>query len=139
MVAYLLCRLGKSISCRFASRYYDRMTVAVRFVPVDMTGDGREREQWTPWATAFDGALALGAPVQCAPAADIDITAPLTAAIKGVAPPVDMAVAMLSENMIIKTGDIIIPPAPIFSCPVKIGDRVEASIDGNTVLRFNVK
>lgn len=54
-------------------------------------------------------------------------------------PPVTKSIKLLSKDMVIKTGDIIIPPAPLLSCDIKIGDRVEASVNGQEVLKFNIK
>ena len=56
MVGYLMCRLGKSISEKFAPRYYDMMTLCVRFVPLDIVKpEGSNTENWSSWATGFDG------------------------------------------------------------------------------------
>lgn len=139
-VAYLVCRLGKSIAERFATRYYDMMTLCVRFVPLDIVTPRKgEPERWTPWATAFDGALAIGTWIDRAPIGKVDIAAPSSVTLENVAPPASRTIRMLSTWMIIKTGDIIIPPAPIFQCDVDTGDRVEATINGTEVLKFNIK
>lgn len=138
--AFLISRLGKSIAERFAPRYYDMMTLCVRFVPLDIvTGDNDMQEHWTPWATAFDGALAIGAWTEAAPVKTVDITSPRSITFSNVATPIAKSIKMLSKDMIIKTGDIIIPPAPLFSCDVSIGDRVEASLNGTELLAFNIK
>lgn len=139
MLAFTICRLGKAIAERFASRYYDKATVAVRFVPLDMAGKGDGSALLTPWATAFDGAMALGRPVNWTGAMNIVISSPCKAEIKCAAPPVDKAISLLSQDMIIKTGDMIIPPGLLASCDVAIGDRVEATVNGAPILKFNVK
>lgn len=139
-VAYLISRLGKSIAERFAPRYYDMMTLCVRFVPVDIVSpDENSAENWTPWATAFDGALAIGSWTDCSPIKTVDINSPQSITFSNVITPVTKALKLLSKDMIIKTGDIIIPPSPLFSCEVNIGDRIEASVNGTEVLKFNIK
>lgn len=138
-IAFLISRLGKSIAERFAPRYYDMMTLCTRFVPLDMVAGSDGSEQWTPWATAFDGALAIGGWIDAAPVKTVDITAPRSISFSNVATPIAKAIKTLSKDMIIKTGDIIIPPAPLFSCDIAIGDRVEASVNGLRLLEFNVK
>lgn len=139
-LAYLVSRLGKSIAERFAPRYYDMMTLCARFVPLDIVSpEGCTGENWTPWATAFDGALAIGAWTDAAPVKSVDITSPQSISFSGVIPPIAKAIKILSKEMIIKTGDIIIPPSPLFSCDISIGDRVEASVNRQEILRFNIK
>lgn len=139
-LAYLVSRLGKSIAERFAPRYYDMMTLCARFVPLDIVlPEGYGIENWTPWATAFDGALATGAWLDAATVKSVVISSPQSISFSNVAPPVAKAIKLLSKDMIIKTGDIIIPPSPIFSCGISIGDRIEASVNGQQVLGFNIK
>lgn len=139
-VAYLVSRLGKSIAERFAPRYYDMMTLCARFVPLDIVApDGNMPERWIPWATAFDGALAMGTWIDCAPVKTVDITAPRSITLGNIVPAVTRAIRMLSAEMMIKTGDIIIPPAPLFQCDISIGDRIEAGINGQELLKFNIK
>ncbi|MBD5235644.1 MAG: hypothetical protein HDS61_04395 [Barnesiella sp.] len=137
--AFLISRLGKSIAERFAPRYYDMMTLCARLVPLDIVMATDGSEQWTPWATAFDGALAIGTWTDAAAIKTVDITSPRTITLSNVATPIAKSIKLLSKDMIIKTGDIIIPPAPIFSCDINIGDRVEAAVNGQPILSFNIK
>lgn len=139
-LAYLVSRLGKSIAERFAPRYYDMMTLCARLVPLDIVSpEGCAGEEWTPWATAFDGALAMGTWIDTASVKSVGITSPQSITFSNVISPVAKAIRILSKDMIIKTGDIIIPPTPLFSCGISIGDRIEASVNGQDVLRFNIK
>lgn len=139
-LAYLVCRLGKSIAERFAPRYYDMMTLCARFVPLDIVSpEGSAGENWTPWATAFDGALATGTWIEAAPVKSVDISSPQSITFSNVMPPIGKSIKLLSKDMIIKTGDIIIPPSPIFSCGINIGDRIKASVNGHEVFGFNIK
>ena len=140
-VAYLISRLGKSISEKFASRYYDMMTLCARLIPLDIVecGGVDGHSNWTPWATAFDGAMAMGAWQENGAIKAIDIAAPQSISFANAMPPIDKAIKLLSKNMIIKTGDVVIPPAPLYRCDISIGDHVEARLNGEEVLKFNVK
>lgn len=139
-IAYLISRLGKSIAERFASRYYDMMTLCVRFVPLDIVGTGGSSpENWTPWGTAFDGAVAMGKWIDSGPIKTVDISSPQSITFSNVIPPVTKAIKILSKDMMLKTGDIIIPPTPLFQCDINIGDRIEASVNGGEVMKFNIK
>lgn len=144
MVAYQINRLGKSIAERFAHRYYNQMTIIVRFVPLDIIVDQQSgietgKSAWPVWGTAFDGALSIGKWLPVSEIDTIEIKAPVRAVFQDIKPDIDKALSMLSRDMIIKTGDIIIPPEPLFSCPVKIGDHIEALLNGTGILKFNVK
>jgi len=139
-VAYLVSRLGKSIAERFAPRYYDMMTLCVRFVPLDIVvPEEGAAERWTPWATAFDGALAMGSWIGAAPVSEIRIASPHAMTSGDVTSDIDRSIRILSYGMMIKTGDIIIPPSPVFQCGVETDDRVEACINGQEVLKFSIK
>lgn len=137
-IAYLICRLGKSIAEKFAPRYYDMMTLSARLVPLDIV-EANGTQNWTPWATAFDGAMALGAWIDATAVKSVAISSPQSISFSSVPGTITKAIKTLSKDMIIKTGDIIIPPAPVYSCPVSIGDRIEASLNGLDVLSFNLK
>lgn len=140
MVGYLICRLGKSIAERFASRYYDMMTLFARFVPLDIVApEGSTTENWTAWATGFDGALAIGSWVDAATIKSVDIIKPQCVSLGAVPANINKSINLLSKSMVIKTGDIVIPPSPLFSCDINIGDHVEAQINGQSVLHFNIK
>lgn len=145
MTAYQINRLGKSIAERFAHRYYNMMTVITRFVPLDMIqteesdNEAGTSTTWPVWGTAFDGALALGKWLPVSEIKTVEIKSPENAVFHSLKPDIDKALCMLSRNMIIKTGDIIIPPGPIYNCPVKIGEHVEVQLNDTEILKFNLK
>lgn len=140
MPAYFISRLGKTISQRFAGRYFEKMTVAARFVPLDLlpaSGDSTPRA--TAWVTAFDGAIAIGKAVEAADIINAEIKSPGNSITATAATEIDRAISLLSSIMTIKTGDIIIPPAILGSCSVGIGDHIEVTAGGEKVLCFNLK
>ena len=55
-----ICRLGKTISERFAHRYYDAVTVGIDFTAREL--QQKLREKGLPWdlCKGFDGSAALG-------------------------------------------------------------------------------
>lgn len=140
MPAYIINHLGKSISERFAARYYDKMTVAARFIPLDiMPSNDNTQSFTTAWATAFDGAIALGKPVGASSAISVVIKSPCDIATGVINLEIDRAISILSSAMTLKTGDIIIPPSILHSCDIAIGDHVEVAIGNETALNFNVR
>lgn len=63
-VVVRICRLGKTISERFAHRYYDAVTVGIDFTAREL--QQKLREKGLPWdlCKGFDGSAALGEWVQ---------------------------------------------------------------------------
>lgn len=139
-VAYRISRLGKTISQRFAKRYIDAMTLTARFVPTDLINELSKRgESLSPWATAFDGAVAIGKWQELKDRMTVRIMSPAESEFTISDLPIDEAIARLSESFILKTGDIIVPGPPILSFGTAIGAHITAAIDNNDILTFNVK
>lgn len=150
--AFRISRLGKTISERFASRYYDAFTLAARLLPLDLM-DTLEKSgmRHSPFATAFDGAVSLGAWIPAdylrngaagLPAAlavnigasetEAGLTANLTES-------ADKAIALLSRNFILKNGDVIVTGGPLTESEVMLDTHVEVSSGQHRILSFNIK
>lgn len=139
--AYRICRLGKTISQRFASRYYDVMTLAARVIPTDLTQRLCDEGQspLSPLATAFDSAISVGEWIEPKAEFSLELISPTQHEPIAVKSAIDSAIAYISKTFIVKNGDIIMAGGPIIRIPVKIGDRVIASVDGREILSFNIK
>jgi len=139
-VVVRICRLGKTISERFAHRYYDAATVGIDFTARDLQREAAVRG--LPWTVCkgFDGAAAIG---EWRPAVagqqfrfrldrngqtvQQGCTADMTHSI-------DRLVSYISQFFTLKTGDLIYTGTPAGIGPVQIGDRLEAWLDGDKVL-----
>lgn len=138
--AYRICRLGKTIGERFASRYYDAMTLSARIVPVDLAEEMEQKGlALSPFITAFDGAVSIGQWTNIPAGSIVEISSPCSIETIMPNPAIDRAIALLSRHFILKTGDIIIPGQPIAEFPVKIGDSVSISTCATPVLTFRIK
>lgn len=134
-VALRICRLGKSIESRFASRYYDAVAPVINFVPVDF----EHRPELGGLLTAIDSTVAMG-PWQPLPESgtpwELDgfgtrITLPPSHV------NADEAVAVLSRYAMMQMGDAVMP----FTLPLGItaGQDTEVSFSLNGSDPFTVR
>ena len=143
-----ICRLGKSIPQRFASRYYDAVTVGIDFTARDMQNEMREKG--LPWdiCKGFDGAATIGEWVDASKFRDIqaihfhlDINGKTVqeGCTSDMLYKVDEIIAYLSQFYTLKTGDILYTGTPAGVGPVHIDDHLEGYLEDRKVLEFNCK
>ena len=144
-----ISRLGRSISQRFAHRYYDAVTVGIDFTARDL--QQQLRQQGLPWdlCKGFDGSAAVGnfipvselgrdvqdlhfhldingQTVQKGHTADMTYT-------------VDELVSYISQYFTLKTGDLIFTGTPVGVGPVHEDDHLTGWLEDQKVMEFNVK
>ena len=143
-------RLAKAIDERFAHRCYDEVGLGIDFTARDI-----QRQciaGGLPWekAKAFDHSAAvsprflpldgLGGNVQ-----DLDFEMRLNGEVRQRANTgqmifgVDRLIAYVSQFMTLKIGDLIFTGTPVGVGPVRPGDRLTASLAGETLLDFDIK
>lgn len=141
-------RLGKNIQQKFASRYYNDITVGIDFTARDL-----QRiciEKGNPWeiAKGFDGSAVLGQFINLSELKDkndisfrLDINAQTVQAGKSsdMLFSIDRIIEYISQFVTLKMGDIIFTGTPAGVGPVKINDRLEAYIEDRKLLDFLVK
>ena len=143
-----ICRLGKSIPQRFASRYYDAVTVGIDFTARDMQNEMREKG--LPWdiCKGFDGAATIGEWVDASKFRDIqaihfhlDINGKTVqeGCTSDMLYKVDEIIAYISQFYTLKTGDILYTGTPAGVGPVHIDDHLEGYLEDRKVLEFNCK
>lgn len=143
-----ICRLGKSISERFASRYYDAVTVGIDFTARDLLR--KLSQQGLPWdmSKSFDGAAVLGEWVSKDKFLDIqrlrfhlDVNGETKQ--EGCASDmiykVDEIISYISRFFTLKTGDLIYTGCPTSGFPVHINDHLEGYIEEHKVLDLHCK
>ena len=141
-------RIGKNIEKHFAHRYFDEIGLGIDFTARDI--QDKLREKGLPWekAKAFDGAAPLGTFIEKEKFKDLkDISFKLE--INGVEVQkgnsgdmifsFDQLISYVSRFFSLQIGDLIFTGTPSGVGPVKIGDRLEAFIEGESLLRFSVK
>lgn len=147
-VVVRICRLGKTISERFAHRYYDAVTVGIDFTAREL--QQKLREKGLPWdlCKGFDGSAALGEWVQKDKFLDVqrlrfhlDINGRTVqeGCTSDMLFTVDRIISYISRFFTLKTGDIIYTGCPAVCGPVSINDHLEGYLEDRKVLEFNCK
>lgn len=143
-----VCRLGKSISEHFASRYYDAVTVGIDFTARDLLR--KLSQQGLPWdmSKSFDGAAVLGEWVSKDKFLDIqrlrfhlDVNGETKqeGCTNDMIYKVDEIISYISRFFTLKTGDLIYTGCPTSGFPVHINDRLEGYIEERKVLDLHCK
>ncbi|MGC9470723.1 MAG: fumarylacetoacetate hydrolase family protein [Bacteroidales bacterium] len=140
-------RLGKNIAPKFASRYYDAVTLGIDFTARDLQNECRKNG--LPWeiAKAFDGSAAVG-PFRSIPSRglqnllfrlDINGRTVQEGNTAHMIFPVDELIAYVSKFMTLRTGDLLFTGTPAGVGPVEKNDRLEAYLEGEKLLDFFVR
>lgn len=139
--AYRVSRLGKSITPKFAPRYYDAVTLALRIVPTDILQNLHDGLRSTGMVGVFDHCVAMGkwvpVPLDSEPAIieAFGVTAELTSEQIGV----DHALSALSQFTTLKIGDVIMPcHLPLSFIPAP-GADFSAKLNADTVLSVRIR
>ncbi len=143
-----VCRLGKSISERFASRYYDAVTVGIDFTARDLLK--KLSQQGLPWdmSKSFDGATVIGEWVSKDKFLDVqrlrfhlDVNGETKqeGCTSDMIYKVDEIISYVSRFFTLKTGDLIYTGCPVSGTPVHINDRLEGYIEERKVLDLHCK
>lgn len=144
-----ICRLGRSISQRFAHRYYDAVTVGIDFTARDL--QKQLSSNGLPWdiCKGFDGSAVVGrfiekSELQC-PIQDLHFHLDINGQTVQRGHTADMLftideiVSYISRYFTLKMGDLIFTGTPAGVGPVSIDDHLEGWIEDQKLLSFNVK
>lgn len=143
-----ICKLGKTVSERFAHRYYDAVTVGIDFTAREL--QAKLKEKGRPWelAKSFDGAAAIGEWVDKEKFLDLqrlnfhlDINGKTVqeGRTSDMYYKIDQLISYISRYFTLKTGDILFTGCPTGCGPVHIDDHLEGYIEDRKVLEFNCK
>lgn len=141
-------RLGKSIPVRFASRYWDAVTVGIGFRAIDLEGELRRRGM--PWelSTSFDGAAVVGdfVPKEQLPEVgrmsfhlDVNGETVQTGNVLDMRTSIDEAISFVSRWMTVRTGDLLFTGCPAELRDVKVEDTMEGFVGERRVLACKCK
>lgn len=147
-LVFRICRLGKNIAPRFASRYYDAVTVGIDFTARDI--QNRLRAAGSPWelSKAFDGSAAIGnfipiAQVESVRSIPFHLTINNELRQQGHSADmifsIDDIIAYISRFFTLRIGDFVFTGTPQGVGPVKIDDLLQGFIGEEKLLEFHVK
>jgi acylpyruvate hydrolase len=143
-----ISRLGKNIQKQFASRYYDTIGIGIDFTARDLQEICKKSGH--PWeiAKSFDQSAVINRFIPLASVPDprainfqLDINGiPVQKGnTKDMIFSFDDIISYISTFITLKTGDLIFTGTPAGVGPVKTGDHLEASVEGQTLLDFYVR
>lgn len=136
-LAFRINRLGKNISEKFAPRYYDSVSAALRFFPEGSENDMTRRGL----LSGCDGTFVHGEWVPLPPAGmPVTISGPVPEATLSAADiSIDSVIAAASRYMTLKTGDIILAAVLPGNIPAIQDTAVTINIDGSPNLNLRIK
>ena len=147
-LAVRIGRLGRSISERFAHRYYDAATVIPHF-SVPLAPNGQSADSELPFAATqgFDNALPTGRylPIDrdqlaaCSFSLSVDGQEQLNGLGSALRFDADHLIAHLSHYHTVRNGDLLLLGAPAAQLLIHPEKRVETYLNGECVLSFKTK
>lgn len=142
-----ICKVGKNIDEKFAHKYYEEIGIGVDFTARDL--QSKAKAKGLPWdlAKGFNGS----APISIFVSKSKYDLSNLNFSLKKDGEDVqvgntsmmlfsiDYIIAYVSKFFMLKKGDIIFTGTPEGVGPVKIGQRLEAFIEGEKMMDFEIK
>jgi 2-keto-4-pentenoate hydratase/2-oxohepta-3-ene-1,7-dioic acid hydratase in catechol pathway len=147
-VVIKISKLGKSISSRFASRYYDEVTLGIDITARDI--QSRQAAAGYPWelSKCFDGAAPVGAFIPVSSVkdmADLDFRLEINKKTVQKSNTSDMIfnineiIEFVSRYFTLKTGDLIFTGTPSGVGQLKRNDNLVAYLEDKPLLDFMIK
>lgn len=141
-------KMGKNIEEKFAHKYYDEIGIGIDFTARDI--QSKLKAKGLPWelAKAFNGSAPISNFVPKSNFQDLknlnfhlDINQERkqTGNTAMMLFPFDTIIAFVSRYFTLKVGDLIFTGTPAGVSPIKIGDKLEAYIENEKMLAFEVK
>lgn len=142
-----ICKNGKHIAEKFAGEYYDSIGLGIDFTAREL--QTQLKNKGLPWelAKGFDNSAVLGdlKPKADFDAANLGLELRINGEIKQVGNTADMLfsfdkiITFVSRYFSLRQGDLIYTGTPAGVGPVKIGDELVGYLNGQELLRFEVK
>jgi len=147
-VVIKISKLGKGISARYASRYYDELTLGIDITARDI--QRRQAEAGMPWelSKCFDGAAPLGTFVPVSSVSnmrDLDFSLEINNNIVQKSNTNDMIfgfneiIEYVSQFFTLKTGDLIFTGTPMGVGKLNRNDNLVAYLGEKPLLDFMIK
>lgn len=132
--AYRIGRLGKSIPARFVDRHIDAITLVAHVTPIGAN-------PCDPINTAIDNSYAIGRWIDPEQPQQIIVDSPDLGDRPQFLPQFDHRshIAAISKYFTLKSGDIIVTPPSVRIPAVAIDTHIEARLNGQPILTFNIK
>lgn len=143
-----ICKNGKHIQEKFADKYYDQIGIGIDFTARDL--QDKQKQKGLPWeiAKSFDNSAVVGQFTPITPELDKkDINFCLyknkqivqQGNTKDLLFSFDFLIAYISKFFTLNIGDLVFTGTPAGVGPVEIGDKLEAFIENDSLLEFEIK
>lgn len=143
-----VCKVGKNIQKKFAYSYYDEIGIGIDFTARDLQDECKKKG--LPWliSKGFDNAAPVGKFLSKSTFSDLrninfrlDINGNTVQKgnSKDMIFPFEEVISYVSKFITLKMGDLIFTGTPVGVGPVRIGDRLEAYIEGEKLLKCDIK
>lgn len=143
-----ISKVGKNIAEEFAHKYYDELTVGIDFTARDI--QKIQKTKGLPWekAKGFDNSAPMGKFVSkenfsAMNNLNFHLNINGKTVQKGNTSDLlfsfDKIISFISQFITMKIGDLIFTGTPVGVDAVKIGDKLEAFLEGEKLLAFEVK
>ena len=146
-VVIKICKVGKSIQEEFAHTYYDEFAIGIDLTARDL--QSKAKEKGLPWVLAkgFDGSAPISAfrSKKGYDLSNLNFSLDLNGNkvqdgnTSHMMYTIDQLLAYVSRFITLKKGDLIFTGTPKGVGPIKIGDRLEAFLEDEKVMDFEVK
>lgn len=144
-----ICKEGKNIEQKFASKYYDAIGLGIDFTARDL--QQKAKEKGLPWdiAKGFNGSAPISdkfiSVTDFKDLKNINFSLSVNGELRQQGNTslmlfsFDYIISYLSKFFTLRSGDLIFTGTPKGVAPVRVGDRLSASIENEKVLEFDVK
>lgn len=142
-----ISKAGKHIEEQFAHKYYEEIGLGIDFTARDI--QAKCKEKGLPWekAKAFDNSAPIGKFVNKSTLDLMNIKFELkinnesrqVGSVEDMIFSFDKIIAYISQFVSLKVGDLIFTGTPEGVGPVKIGDKLEGFLNGESFLKLNIK
>ena len=142
-----ICKTGKHIEEQFASGYYDEVGLGIDFTARDLQAICKEKG--LPWekAKAFDNSAPIGKFIKKdqLDLSGIRFELKVNGETKQAGNSSDLifsfnkVISYVSRFVTLKTGDLIYTGTPEGVGPVKVGDKLEGFLNGESFLKLSIK
>jgi 2-keto-4-pentenoate hydratase/2-oxohepta-3-ene-1,7-dioic acid hydratase in catechol pathway len=143
-----ICKEGKNIEPKFASKYYDAIGIGIDFTARDL--QQKAKEKGLPWdiAKGFNGSAPISdifLPVSNFDVNNINFSLTVDGELKQQGNTslmlfnFDFIISYVSKFFTLRTGDLIFTGTPKGVGPVKVGNVLSASIENEKLLEFSIK
>ena len=147
-VVLKICKEGKHIQEKFAANYYEEIGLGIDFTARDI--QSRHKEKGLPWelAKSFDNSAAISnfiPKTQVENIYDFDFKLDINQQnrqqgnTKNLLFSFEKIIAFVSQYITLKKGDLIFTGTPEGVGQVLAGDHLEAWLNGEQLLNFNIK